>query len=49
MTKFKGWRVGLITNEAPLAYATGLPFAKPSAPVAHGSLRVTLWQTGTLG
>jgi putative N6-adenine-specific DNA methylase len=49
MTKFKGWRVGLITSENDLAHATGLPFLPTKAPVAHGSLRVTLWQTGTLG
>jgi putative N6-adenine-specific DNA methylase len=49
MTRFKGWRTAIITNDASLAYATGLPFAKPTAPVAHGSLRVTLWQTGKLG
>jgi putative N6-adenine-specific DNA methylase len=49
MTKFKGWRVGLITSENDLAHATGLPFLPTKAPVAHGSLRVTLWQTETLG
>jgi putative N6-adenine-specific DNA methylase len=48
MTRFKGWRVGLITNEASLARATGLPFVPPTAPVSHGGLRVTLWQTGKL-
>jgi putative N6-adenine-specific DNA methylase len=45
---FSGWRVGLITTEPPLAKATGLPFAKPSAPVAHGGLRVTLFTTRPL-
>ena len=48
MTKFKGWRVGLITSENDLAHATGLPFLPTTAPVAHGALRVTLWQTGVL-
>ncbi len=49
MTKFKGWRVALITSDNDLAHATGLPFLPTTAPVAHGSLRVTLWQTGVLG
>jgi len=45
---FPGWRVGLIASDASLAKATGLPFAPTSAPVAHGGLRVTLYQTGPL-
>jgi putative N6-adenine-specific DNA methylase len=47
--RFAGWRVGVITNEAALAEATGLPFAPPSAPVTHGGIRVSLFQTGALG
>lgn len=47
-TRFKGWRAAVITNDRELAYATGLPFAKPAAPVAHGGIRVTLYQTGKL-
>jgi putative N6-adenine-specific DNA methylase len=46
--RFAGWRVGLITNEASLAEATGLPFAPPSTPITHGGIRVTLFQTGAL-
>jgi putative N6-adenine-specific DNA methylase len=49
MTKFKGWRVGLITSDNDFAHATELPFLPTTAPVAHGPLRVTLWQTGVLG
>jgi putative N6-adenine-specific DNA methylase len=49
MGDFPGWRVGLITTDAPLARATGLPFKPPAAPVPHGGLRVTLFQTGPLG
>lgn len=45
---FKGWRVGVITNEASLAGATGLPFATPTGSVSHGGLRVTLYLTGPL-
>lgn len=48
MTRFSGWRVGLITSEASLAKVTGLPFAPPSAPVSHGGLRVTLFRTSAL-
>jgi len=46
--KFAGWRVGIITADTELAKATGLPFAKPGAPVLHGGIRVNLWQTGPL-
>ena len=49
MVRFKGWRVGLITSDAALARATGLPFKPPAAPVLNGGLRVTLYQTGVLG
>jgi putative N6-adenine-specific DNA methylase len=48
LARFAGWRVGVITNEAALAEATGLPFAPPGPPVTHGGLRVTLFQTGAL-
>jgi putative N6-adenine-specific DNA methylase len=48
LSRFSGWRVGVITNEASLAKATGLPFAPPAAPVSHGGLRVTLFQTAPL-
>lgn len=46
--RFAGWRVGLVTNEPGLAKATGLPFKPPSAPIAHGGLRVQLYQTAPL-
>ena len=48
LARFAGWRVGLLTTEAPLAQACGLPFAPPPAPVLHGGLRVTLYTTGPL-
>lgn len=48
LNKFPGWRVGLVTSEASLAKATGLPFLPPDAPVSHGGLRVTLFQTEPL-
>ena len=47
-TRFQGWRIGIVTSEAGLAKATGLPF-KPAGPiVAHGGLKVRLWQTAPL-
>ena len=48
LSRFAGWRVGVITNEASLAEATGLPFAPPGPLVTHGGLRVTLFPTGAL-
>jgi putative N6-adenine-specific DNA methylase len=48
LTRFAGWRVGLITTDASLAKATGLPFAPPDRPVSHGGLNVQLFQTGRL-
>ena len=47
-TRFTGWRVGIITTEHMLAHATGLPFLSTAAPVQHGGLRVTLFQTAAL-
>ena len=45
---FKGWRVGVVTSEPALAKATGLPW-KPLGPaVAHGGMKVWLWQTPVL-
>ncbi len=46
--RYAGWRVGLVTSDSALAKATGLTFRPPSAPVSHGGLRVTLFQTGPL-
>lgn len=46
--RLAGWRVGLVTTDASLAKATALPFADPGPPIAHGGLRITLWQTGPL-
>ena len=49
LSRFAGWRVGLVASEPTLAYATGLPFLPHGAPVPHGGLRVALFQTGRLG
>lgn len=48
LARFAGWRAGLITTDAALAAATGLPFAPPAGSVSNGGLRVTLHQTGPL-
>jgi putative N6-adenine-specific DNA methylase len=48
MTRFAGWRAGVITSESMLAHATGLPFLPVTAPVPHGGIRVTLHQTAPL-
>ena len=45
---FPGWRVGMVTTEAGLARATGLPWQEPGPIVAHGGLKVRLWRTGPL-
>lgn len=46
--RFSGWRVGIITADAGLAKATGLPFLPQSAAVQHGGLRITLFHTDAL-
>ena len=46
--RFSGWRFGMITSDAALARATGLPFLPPGPHVAHGGLKVRLYRTGTL-
>lgn len=45
---FSGWRVGVVTNEAGLAKAMGLPFKPKGAPIPHGGLKVWLFQTDPL-
>ena len=45
--RFGGWRVGIITSEGGLAKATGLS-PVPGPIVAHGGLKVRLWQTAVL-
>jgi len=48
LTRFRGWRVGLVTSNADLARATGLPFPAPAAPVLHGGLRIMLFRSAAL-
>ncbi len=47
-TRFKGWRVGIITADKQLAQATGLPFEPMLPPVLHGGIRVALYRTSEL-
>ncbi|PWC47262.1 RNA methyltransferase [Azospirillum sp. TSA6c] len=47
-TRFTGWRVGIVTNEAALAKATELPFQEGGVSVSNGGIRVTLYQTDPL-
>ncbi|CAO3456749.1 THUMP domain-containing class I SAM-dependent RNA methyltransferase [Azospirillum largimobile] len=47
-TRFAGWRVGIVTNEAALAKATELPFKEGGVSVSNGGIRVTLYQTDPL-
>ncbi|WP_425467470.1 THUMP domain-containing class I SAM-dependent RNA methyltransferase [Paracoccus laeviglucosivorans] len=47
-SRFTGWRVGIVTSDAQLARATGLPLREPGPYVAHGGLKVRLFQTGPL-
>lgn len=46
--RFSGWRVGLATNSAPLAKATGLRFAKNPLTFSHGGIKVTLYKAGPI-
>ena len=48
MTRFRGWRVGIITDDGGLAKATGLPFLPTGRAVDHGGLKVKLYRTEAL-
>jgi putative N6-adenine-specific DNA methylase len=48
LTRFKGWRVALVTSEPALAKATKLPWKPQGAAIAHGGMKVWLWQTPPL-
>lgn len=43
--RFQGWKVGIVTSDAALARATGLPGLKNGAPLPHGGLKVRLFQS----
>ena len=46
--RFAGWRVGLVTSEAALARATGLPLQAPGPIVDHGGIKIRLHRTAPL-
>jgi len=46
--RFPGWRIGIITNSAMLADATGLPFKKRKVAFSHGGISVKLYATVAL-
>lgn len=48
MTRFSGWRVGLVTTTGSLAKKTGLPFAHESAPISHGGIPIKVYATDPL-
>ena len=48
MSRFSGWRVGLVTSNQSLARATRLPLLPPGPIVDHGGTKIRLYQTGTL-
>lgn len=45
LSRFSGWRVGLVTSEPSLAKATGLPFMDPGPPVPHGGIKIRLYRS----
>ncbi len=47
--RFRGWRVGIVTSDPGLARATGLPLEPLGPVVAHGGLKIRLYQTAPLG
>jgi putative N6-adenine-specific DNA methylase len=46
--RFAGWRVAIVTSEASLANATGLPFHPKGAAIPHGGIKVWLFRTDPL-
>nr|WP_238322609.1 hypothetical protein [Kordiimonas gwangyangensis] len=44
-SRFKGWRVGIVTNSADLVRATGLSFVKRTTAFSHGGIPVKLYKT----
>ncbi len=47
--RFRGWRVGIVTSDPGLARATALPFELLGPVIAHGGLKIRLYQTAPLG
>lgn len=47
-SRFKGWRVGIVTSSASLARSTRLPLLPPGPVVDHGGTKIRLYQTRVL-
>ena len=47
-SRFKGWRVGVVTSDTGLAKASGLPFKPSKETYSHGGIRIRLFQTDVL-
>ena len=48
MDQFSGWRVAIVTSDASMAKATGLPLQPAGPIVAHGGLKIRLHLSKTL-
>ncbi|WP_170330337.1 THUMP domain-containing class I SAM-dependent RNA methyltransferase [Ruegeria arenilitoris] len=48
MTRFSGWRAGIVTSNQSLARATRLPLLAPGPVVDHGGTKIRLYQTAPL-
>jgi len=48
MSRFSGWRVGIVTSNAALARATRLPLLAPGPVVDHGGTKIRLYRTAPL-
>ncbi|WP_209597283.1 class I SAM-dependent RNA methyltransferase [Ruegeria sp. HKCCSP351] len=48
MTRFRGWRVGVVTSAPALARATRLPLLAPGPVVDHGGTKIRLYKTDPL-
>jgi len=46
--RFEGWRVAMVTADTMLAESTKLPWEPTGPPIAHGGLKVKLFQTKAL-
>lgn len=42
-SRFSGWRVGLVTSDAKLAKATGLPLRPVTPSIDHGGIKIRLY------
>ena len=47
-SRFKGWRVGIITSNTSLARSTRLPLLPPGPIVDHGGTKIRLFRTDAL-